>query len=119
MWKYLRLSLLTACATAVPLNLHAQMSPAAADKTQSKPAESTPGKQDYSKEAFVDEQETEKITFENDGTDTRESSARVRIQSDAGVQRFGVLTFSYQGATEEVNIDYVRVLKPDGTTIST
>jgi tetratricopeptide (TPR) repeat protein len=74
---------------------------------------------DYSKEPFVEEQDLTKIDFLNDGTYTRETSARIRIQSDAGIQRFGTLTFSYQSATEDINVDYVRVLKTDGTVIPT
>jgi hypothetical protein len=76
-------------------------------------------KPEYSKEAFVIEQTSTRITFENDGTSTRESSARIRIQSEAGVQRYGLLTFSYQNLTENVAIDYVRVHKPDGAVIPT
>ena len=76
-------------------------------------------KPDYSKEAFVIEQTSTRITFENDGTGARESAARIRIQSEAGVQRYGLLTFSYQNSTESLDIDYVRVQKPDGTLIST
>jgi uncharacterized protein DUF3857 len=74
---------------------------------------------DYSKEAFVIEQSFTRISFENDGTGTRESSVRVRIQSEAGGQRYGLLTFSYETSTESMNIDYVRVQKPDGSLIPT
>ena len=77
------------------------------------------GKPDYAGEAFVVELDSTQIVFENDGTSTRESSARVRIQSGAGVQRFGVLTFSYQNSTESVEIGYVRVRKPDGSEVAT
>jgi hypothetical protein len=81
---------------------------------------SEPGaKSDYSREAFVVEKTSSQIAFENDGTGTRESSARIRIQSDAGVQHYGLLTFSYQNSTESVDVDYVRVLKPDGTVVAT
>src|ERR1700675_2481446 len=76
-------------------------------------------KPDYSKEAFVVEQTSARIVFENDGTGRRESSARIRIQSDAGVQRYGLLAFSYQSSTESLDIDYVRVQKPDGTVVPT
>ncbi|HEY6972592.1 MAG TPA: DUF3857 domain-containing protein, partial [Candidatus Angelobacter sp.] len=74
---------------------------------------------DYSAEASVVEQHTDSWKFDNDGTGTRELSARVRIQSDAGVQHYGLLTFVYEKATETVDIDYVRVRKPDGATIAT
>jgi len=76
-------------------------------------------KPDYSQEAFVVELNYTRIAFENDGAATRESTARVRIQSGAGVQRFGVLTFPYENSTGTVEIDYVRVRKPDGTVVST
>jgi len=79
----------------------------------------TDAKLAYSGEAFVVEQDSTRIVFENDGTSNRESTAGVRIQSGAGVQRFGVLTFSYQNSTETVDIDYVRVQKPDDTVVPT
>jgi transglutaminase-like putative cysteine protease len=79
----------------------------------------TPEKPDYSKEAVVVEKLASKISFENDGSNTTEASSRVRIQSDAGVQKFGVLTFPYQSAYQTPEIKYVRVLKPDGTTVTT
>jgi hypothetical protein len=46
------------------------------------PAKPDP-KPDYSKEAFVIEQTSMRIAFENDGTGIREYSGRIRIQSDA------------------------------------
>jgi len=76
-------------------------------------------KPDYSHEAFVDEEDVTHINFENDGTSSRVTSARVRIQSGAGVQRFGVLTFPYESSTETVDIDYVRVRKRDSNTVLT
>lgn len=65
------------------------------------------------------ERDSTEITFENDGTSLKKASARVRIQSDAGVQRYAVLTLAYQSSSETVDIDYVRVLKPDATVIVT
>jgi len=80
---------------------------------------STGPQPDYSAEAFVVEESTDSLSFENDGTSTRESLARARIQSDAGVQRFGLLTFSYQKSVETVEIDYIRVRKPDSSIVAT
>ena len=76
-------------------------------------------KPDYSKEALIFENSFTRIVFENDGTGTRESSARIRIQSDAGVQRYGLLTFAYQNSIESLDIDYVRVVKPDASIVVT
>ena len=76
-------------------------------------------KVDYSQEAFVMEQFARKVKVENDGTSVREDTARVRIQSDAGVQRYGLLTFPYASGTGSFEIDYVRVRKTDGTVVET
>src|SRR5690348_6312401 len=77
------------------------------------------GKADYSKEPMVVEEDSTKGAFENDGTSTRVSTVRIRIQSEAGLQQFGVLTFSYQNSVEALDIDYVRVKKPDGSAVIT
>ncbi len=74
---------------------------------------------EHSKEALVIEKFTRKETFENNGNSDREDTARVRIQSEAGVQAYGVLTFSYASGTGTFEIGYVRVRKPDGTVIET
>ncbi|HEX3353394.1 MAG TPA: DUF3857 domain-containing protein [Terriglobales bacterium] len=74
---------------------------------------------DYTTEAAVIELYSTKVTFENDGTGTHESTTRVRIQSDAGVQRFGLLAFSYQSSSETLDIGYVRVHKANGAVVET
>ena len=83
------------------------------------PPNATVNAPDFSKEANVVEQFTQRIKFQNDGTSTDETYSRTRIQSDAGVQRFGLLTFSYATGTGTFEIEYVRVRKPDGTTVET
>jgi tetratricopeptide (TPR) repeat protein/transglutaminase-like putative cysteine protease len=82
-------------------------------------AKSSPSKADYSQEGFVIEQSSRKEKFENDGTSSQEDTARVRIQSEAGVQRFGLLSFSYPSATGTFEIGYVRVRKTDGSLVET
>jgi hypothetical protein len=72
-----------------------------------------------SQEAFVIEQFIRKEKFENDGTSQRQDTARIHIQSEAGLQRYGVLSFSYASATGTVEIAYVRVHKPDGSIVET
>jgi len=49
----------------------------------------------------------------------REVAAEVKILADAGVKAFAVLSFTYKSANEVVDIDYVRVRKPDGSVIKT
>ena len=74
---------------------------------------------DYSGEAFVVEQLTTDAAFLADGTGQEETAMRVRIQSSAGVQRFAVLKLPYRGANQRVEVDRIRVRKPDGSEVST
>jgi len=71
-------------------------------------------KPDYSAENFVIEELSNNVTFLEDGTGQEEFTARVRIQSQAGVQQFGVLDFPYKSENERLDIVYVRVKKPTG-----
>lgn len=90
--------------------------PSDAELPDSKSLETKP---DYSTEAFITEQDNTRVAFENDGSYRRETATQVRIQSVAGLQRFGVLTLQYQKSTEALDIDYVRVRKPDGSLVDT
>ena len=65
-------------------------------------------------EAAVFERILNRVRFENDGTEVTETEAVVRIQSQAGVEGFGQLVFGYSSATEKLEVEYVRVRKPDG-----
>src|ERR1700678_3643851 len=60
-----------------------------------------------------------RVRFENDGTEVSETEAVVQIQSQAGVEEFGQLVFGYSSATEKLDIEYVRVRKPDGQVVVT
>lgn len=77
------------------------------------------GFSDDSQEAIVVEQFTSHASFNADGTGTREVTAVVRVQAEAGVQNFGVLTFTYTASSQTVEVDYVRVRRPDGTVVIT
>lgn len=59
------------------------------------------------------------VRFENDGTGTRETAAAVRILSEAAVKQYGLLSFGYSSANEDISFPYVRVRKPDGTVVPT
>jgi len=72
-----------------------------------------------SEEAAIFERILNHVRFENDGTDVTETEAVVKIQSQAGVEEFGQLVFGYSSATEKLEIDYVRVRKPDGQVVTT
>jgi tetratricopeptide (TPR) repeat protein len=103
--------------TSAPATAPAPATSASKDAAPASPA-AAPQKPDYSKEPFVFEQYVTKVRFENDGTGEREYIARVRVQSDAGVQALGELKFGYNSANEEINIQYVRVRKPDGSVVT-
>lgn len=79
----------------------------------------TPAQPDFSQEGFVIEHMNESVRFENDGSGVRETTAVIRINSQAGVQEFGQLIFGYSTANEELTVDYVRVRKPDGQVVET
>jgi tetratricopeptide (TPR) repeat protein len=78
-----------------------------------------PAKDDYSQEAAIIEEMSTKIAFDNDGNFNRIQTSRVRLQTDAGVKQWGLLTFPFQSSTQTVEIDYVRVRKADGSTLIT
>lgn len=79
----------------------------------------SPSKRDYSKEGFVIQHSLTKVTFENDGTSLRTVELQAKIQSEAGVQKFGLLTIPYQASMESLDFDYVRVRKTDGSVVVT
>lgn len=72
-----------------------------------------------SEEAVVFDRMDNVVRFEDDGTGVREVTAVIRVQSQAGVKELGQLIFGYSSATEKLDVDYVRVRKPDGRAIET
>ena len=74
---------------------------------------------DYSKETFVVERLVDQAVFESDGSYFTEETARIKIQSQAALQAFGILRASYASATSTADIAYVRVIKPDGRVVET
>jgi len=132
--RSLFLPLLVAYTFAVPLTAPAQAGqtpssssvPAKAKKgakvSDSKPPEPAASKtempkHDYSQEAFVVEQYRSSYRFESDGTGRRETVARIKVQSEAGVQQWGQIQIGYNSANERVEIAYVRVVKGDGSIV--
>lgn len=78
-----------------------------------------PAKFDYSAEPFVFEKMATAIAFQNDGSYAADATLRIRAQSQAAVQQFGLLSLPYASATSTLDIDYVRVIKPGGQVIET
>lgn len=73
---------------------------------------------DYSREAVVVERISARRHMEMDGRGVYERRVRVRIQSDAGVQGFGELEFSYNAASEHIVVASVVVHKADGRVVT-
>ena len=86
---------------------------------QAPPASSSKKTTSNAEEAAVFERILNRARFENDGTEVRETEAVVHIQSQAGVEDFGQLVFGYSSATEKLEVEYVRVRKPDGRVVVT
>jgi hypothetical protein len=92
--------------------------PAPAQKSEAQKTETSKPQADYSQEAVVIEQLGTAYSFERDGTGKRELTLRAKVQSDAGVERFGQLIFGYSSANEKLEMNYVRVRKTDGTVVN-
>ncbi len=74
--------------------------------------------EDYSQQAFVTEHYSDTFRFENDGTGREQIDARIKVNSDAGVQALGQLKVGYSQYSDKLEIAYVRVIKPDGTVVT-
>jgi tetratricopeptide (TPR) repeat protein/transglutaminase-like putative cysteine protease len=88
---------------------------AASAQNSSQPA----AKNNLSQEAYVVEQRTRRLRFENDGTSVQQTTAAIRVQSQAAVQMLGQIIVGYSSATEKLEINYVRVRKPNGEVVET
>src|SRR5580658_7608884 len=111
------LSVLFASALAIPSAAPAQSAPTPTAQPASAKATTESPKHDYSQEAFVVEQYHSRYRFESDGTGRKETVARIRVQSEAGVQQWGQIQVGYNSANERVEIAYVRVVKQDGSVV--
>jgi hypothetical protein len=76
-------------------------------------------KADDAKEAVIIERYVTRAAYGADGSSTRETNAVFRVLAEAGVQSLAVLVFPYNSANETVDVDYVRVRKPDGALVVT
>jgi len=107
--------------TVSPSNQSTPQSTKSGDKSAGLPADKAAAvvnaKPDYAQESFVIEQMHSRYRFEADGTGRKETIARIRVQSEAGVQQWGQLQEGYNSANERVEIPYVRVLKEDGSVV--
>jgi hypothetical protein len=73
----------------------------------------------YTAESVVHERASTVYSYAADGTGWREITLVSRIQSEAAARQFGVVVFPFASNNEHVEIEYVRVRKPDGTIVET
>ena len=66
-----------------------QSTPSVPTSTTATAAAKTEKSHDYLQESFVVEQIRTRYRFETDGTGRKEVTARIRVQSEAGVQQWG------------------------------
>lgn len=59
------------------------------------------------------------IHMHADGTGDRVVHITARVQSEGAVRSYGIISFQFASAYETGSIDYVRVRKPDGSTVET
>jgi tetratricopeptide (TPR) repeat protein len=85
------------------------------------PAQSTsPAQSDpFHNEPLVWEHYDTVVHMHPDGTGDRTVHITARLQSEGAVREFSVIQVSYAAAYDSGIIDYVRVHKPDGTTVET
>jgi len=73
----------------------------------------------YAKEPYVFELIETRVQFEADGKGQRDFKILARIQSESAVREFGLLVYPYASSFESLEVLYVRVHKPDGTSVET
>jgi tetratricopeptide (TPR) repeat protein/transglutaminase-like putative cysteine protease len=107
------------CATvATATLLSAQNLPAGAAQDQAKapaPTAKAEPSGEYTDEATVVEKLRREFRWNTDGTGTSTVTARIRVQTQAGVQQLGQLVWGYNSANEKLDIKYLRVSNPDGS----
>src|SRR5882762_10402884 len=69
---------------------------------------------DYTQQPLVTERLYQRLRFEADGTGRRDLHARIRVQTEAGVEALGEISYPYNSAEETLTIDSVLVHKSGG-----
>ena len=98
--------------------LIAQRKPPSPSPASPKPTPQIETAPDYSQEALVIEHMKSAYRFEKDGTGQHELIVRVKVQSEAALNQFGQLVFPYVSANENLDFNYVRVRKANGSTVA-
>ncbi|HKV95606.1 MAG TPA: DUF3857 domain-containing protein [Candidatus Angelobacter sp.] len=84
--------------------------------SQSTPPAKATAKADISDQPAIIEELSTSIRYENDGTNVQTVRQKIKIQSEAGLRTYGIITFNFI-AGNEFSIDTVEVHKKDGSTV--
>jgi Flp pilus assembly protein TadD/transglutaminase-like putative cysteine protease len=112
--------------TGLVVGLWLAISPAAAPRSAQKNSQLQPQEgsarrsiveRPYAKEPYVLERQDLTARFENDGTEERDLSVRVRLQDDDGAQHFRDIVFSYVSPNETVSVRSAKIHRPDGSSV--
>ncbi|HEY4356470.1 MAG TPA: DUF3857 domain-containing protein [Acidobacteriaceae bacterium] len=74
---------------------------------------------DYSKEAAVLERMDRVYRYAADGTGSEDATVVIHVQDDSAVKTWSVLSFSFASSAQHVEVHYVRIHHPDGSTTET
>jgi hypothetical protein len=74
---------------------------------------------DYAGEPTVIERNDREITYATDGTGSEHQTVVTRVQTDAAAKNLSVVSFPYASASQRIDIEYLRVRHPDGSTVTT
>jgi tetratricopeptide (TPR) repeat protein len=73
----------------------------------------------FKNEPYVFEQLEHTARFDADGKGERTTYFRIRIQSESAVREFGLLVYPFASSFESLDVQFVRVIRPDGTVLPT
>src|SRR5438093_1406082 len=79
--------------------------------------QAAPALDETSGEEWIAEHEYREVRLEDDGTQTQQLDARIRVLSDAGARSWSRLVERYNSTREELEFCDARVLKPDGSVV--
>src|SRR5579872_4662996 len=96
----------------------AQPSTAAPTATPAPGSGDSTSKTDYSQQPSIIQKLINRYRYEADGTGTHETILQAKIQNQLGVQQYGEVQLGYNAENEKVKINYVRVHKASGATVS-
>jgi predicted Zn-dependent protease/transglutaminase-like putative cysteine protease len=83
-------------------------------------AQTTPASRpDYSRESSIIEHVDRVYRYAADGTGAKDITTVIDIRDQAAVKSWSVINVSFASSSEHVEIDYVRIRRPDGTVIPT